>query len=181
MSHLQKTILFIILISFLGCKVSDSSVISNSSKTYNKPIKKIYTLVENVSTFDSLNYDVCLHLKEYFKDKGIVPKFYTRNPLTLAADRGNEEIQQEIEEFSPDVVMTINIISKKDINNDSELSFLSTPFVFVMELKVKEPNDEDLIWRARLNLSGSHIYTNIRRKKIAKAIIKKWESDGLIK
>lgn len=182
MTYIQTTFLFIITILLLGCSVPDTAVQSNSSKTYNKPIKKIYTIVEKTGRLDSLNYDVCLHLKDYFKDKGITPKFYTRHPLSLDADHGDKEIQEEIDTFSPDVVMSIDIISVKENNNNDDLIIPTSPISnFLIEIKIREPNKEDLIWRAALGLHGSYYRTKKRRKNIAKAIIKKWESDGLIK
>jgi len=164
-----------------GC--ATSSIASNKSDRLKGPYHKIFIAIHSTERAGPFTNPWMDNIAKEFKDRNILLQTYFipdqgDNSLSLEANSTNDEINTQIKEFQPEVVMTIAL---KKIERYAGVE-IGRPGSNggTFDILIFEAGDSRTpIWRANLHVFGQY-GISLAVKKGTESFIGKLEQDGII-
>lgn len=171
--------LFVCLAS--GC--ATSSLTSNKSDRLKGPYKKIFIAIHSDIRTSPFTVPWMENIAKEFQDRNILLKTYDipdqdNNPLSLQSDSANNEMNTQINEFQPEVVMIIALRKIEAYGGVQIGRPGSNGGTF--DMKLFGPEDAHTpIWRGNMKVWGDY-GISLAVKKGTQTFISKLEEDNII-
>jgi hypothetical protein len=176
-------LLVLALFACLASGCATSSLVSNKSDRLKGPYKKIFIAIHGDIRTSPFTEPWMDNISKEFQDRNILLKTYDipdqdKNPLSLQSDSANNELNAQINEFQPEVVMIIALRKIEAYGGVQIGRPGSNGGTF--DMKLFEPGDSHTpIWRANMKVWGEY-GISLAVKKGTQTFISKLEQDNII-
>jgi predicted nucleic acid-binding Zn-ribbon protein len=175
---MKKTILLKLAVAFVvGTLLSSCAITkiqSNKAEDFNEKVHKVFITVRGSDGSKPYMKKLINSLRDELQTANIESSEYFFDPLSLETSK---EIEKQIADYGPDVVMTINQTEMRATANPYGWGSAQTGAT--LDIKLFKRNSEKPIWRASLKADGQY-GLNTTSLKSAKKIVAKLSEDGLI-
>jgi hypothetical protein len=167
---------------FSGCR-STSSFVSNNSDKLKGPYKKIFIAIHSNNKSAPFTVPWMENVSKAFKERNILVKTYVtpdqdNNSLSLQSDSTNAEVDAQIKDFQPEVVMVISPIKVAANGDVQDAKHNSNGGTF--DMKLFEPgNMHTAIWKGKMRVWGDDDIS-LTINKSTQNFISKLEKDNII-